>query len=204
MRSYLLVILAAAAFVAPAHAQSSDVPVPGQVHPSTAPVAANGRSTGMLTGVDLMTSTVLQEGQSSFSGLAGRVILQPQSLVQDLEILPTIEYWRNSSSISQPYDIRTTRKDATLAVDARYRFHPKGWEPYLGAGFGMHFLSASVNAPTLGLNDASDSVIKGALAALAGANFELSPRIDSFVELKYHHVTDYKQLKINWGLTWKM
>src|SRR5262245_34327751 len=115
MRSYLLVLLAAAAFVAPAYAQSSDVPVPGQVAPSAS--AANGRSTGMLTGVDLRTSTVLQEGQSSFSGLAGRVILQPQSLIQDIEILPTLEYWRNSSSISQPYDIRTTRKDATLGVD---------------------------------------------------------------------------------------
>src|SRR5688572_23397956 len=89
---------------------------------STAPVTP----AGAVTGVDAMTSTVMQEGQSSFSGLALRVRLQPAQLVKQIEIMPTIEYWRNSNTV-QPYDICTTRKDATLGVDARYHFDLGTW-----------------------------------------------------------------------------
>ena len=27
----------------------------------------------------------------------------------------------------------------------------RGWNPYVGAGYGIHFLSSEINAPTLGL-----------------------------------------------------
>ena len=166
---------------------------------STARAATNT----MLTGVDLMSATVLQEGQSSFSGLGLRARIHPETLVAGVEILPSIEYWRNSSTVP-PYDIRATRKDATLAVDARYNFHYKNMEPYAGAGFGIHFLSSRVNAPTLGLSEASNSVIKGGLGALAGVSFGMTPRLDNFLELKYHHIPEYRQLKINWGLSIKL
>ena len=181
MRRFLLVLFAATAVASTAHAQQTKV----------------------LTGIDVMSATVLQEGQSSFSGLGLRARLHPERLVSQIEILPSIEYWRNSSTVP-PYDIRATRKDATLGVDARYNFQVHGWNPYLGAGYAIHFLSSRVNAPTLGLNDASDSVVKGGLAALAGTSFALSKRIDNFIELKYHHIPDYKQLKINWGLAVKL
>ncbi len=181
MRRFVFSLLAAAAVVSTAHAQQKS----------------------LLTGFDVMSSTVLQEGQSSFSGLGLRARIHPEQLVAGVEILPSVEYWRNSSTIS-PYDIRTTRKDATLAVDARYSFPFHGWNPYVGAGYGLHFLSNRVNAPSLGLPDASNSVILGGLAALAGTSFGLTPRIDNFIELKYHHIPDYRQLKINWGLAIKL
>lgn len=158
---------------------------------------------GVLTGVDGMTATVLQEGQSSFSGIALRARFHPDRLIKEVELMPAVEYWRNSSSVS-PYGIETMRKDATLAFDARYRFNPAGWQPYVGAGYALHFLTTRVNAPSLGLNNASDSVIKGGLSALAGLSFGLSQRIDNFIEVKYHHVPDYRQLKINWGLTYRL
>jgi hypothetical protein len=165
-----------------------------------APTAADTAVTpSILAGVDLMSATVLQEKQSSFSGLGLRARLKPQSLVPNVELMPSIEYWRNSSTVT-PYDIRATRKDATLAFDARYVFHPNGWEPYLGLGYGLHFLSSRVDAPGLGIHDESTSVIKGGLSALGGLSFGLTDRIDNFVELKYHHIPDYRQLKINWGL----
>jgi opacity protein-like surface antigen len=156
-----------------------------------------------LTGVDIMTSTVMQEGQSSFSGLGARVRVHPAQLVQQVEVLPYVEYWRNSSTV-QPYDIRSTRKDATLGVDARFTFTEHAWQPYVGAGWGLHFLSSRVQAPLLGVNDAKDSLMKGGLSVLGGINFALNEKIDNFVELKYHHVTDYKQLKFNWGLSFKL
>ena len=182
MRSCVLALCGLVALASGAHAQTNK---------------------SILTGLDLMSATVLQEGQSSFSGLGLRGRLHPGSLVQDFEFLPSIEYWRNSSTVP-PYSIRATRKDATLGMDARYIFHPKGWQPYVGGGYAVHFLSSRVNAPTLGLDDASDSVVKGGLAALAGVTFGLSPRLDNFLELKYHHVPGYRQLKINWGLAIKL
>jgi opacity protein-like surface antigen len=158
---------------------------------------------GTLAGIDGMSSTVMQEGQSSFSGLAARLRVHPAGLLQQVELLPTIEYWRSSNTI-QPYGIETMRKDATLGIDARYTFQTSNLHPYVGMGFGIHFLSTRVNAPSLGLIDASDSVIKGGLAALGGVSFGLSERIDNFLELKYHHIPDYRQLKINWGLTYRL
>jgi opacity protein-like surface antigen len=158
---------------------------------------------GVLTGLDAMSATVLQKGQSSFSGIGLRARLHPEQLVKQVELMPSFEYWRNTSTV-HPYGIHSMRKDATLALDARYKFSPKGWNPYVGAGFAVHFLSWKVDAPSLGIHDANDAVIKGSLGAIAGMTFGLSGRLDNFFELKYHHLTDYGQLKINWGLSYKM
>jgi hypothetical protein len=167
-----------------------------------ATIAAAARA-GTINAVDGMTATVLQEHQSSFSGLGVRVRLHPTRLINEIELMPTIEYWRNSNSV-EPYDIRTMRKDATLGIDARYKFANERWNPYLGLGFGLHFLSSRVNAPSFGLDEATDSVTRGGLAALAGVSFGLSGRVDNFLELKYHHIPDYRQLKINWGISVRM
>src|SRR5215470_12218702 len=87
----------------------------------------------MLTGVEVMTSTVMQKQQTAFSGLAARVSLAPMPGVPGLEVLPTIEYWRSTTSVDI-YSIKSERRDATLDVDARYKFPTKGWSPYAGAG----------------------------------------------------------------------
>jgi len=158
---------------------------------------------GALTGIDGMTATVLQEGQSSFSGLGLRARIHPDRLISEVELMPSFEYWRNSNTVD-PYGIETMRKDATLGIDARYMFRPGSWQPYIGAGYSLHFLTTRVNAPTLGLTNATNSVTKGGLSALAGLSFGLSGRLDNFLELKYHHVTDYRQLKINWGLSYRL
>ena len=62
MRRLLFALLAATAVASSAHAESTPVPA------TTAPAQKN-----LLTGVDVMSATVLQEGQSSFSGLGLRV-----------------------------------------------------------------------------------------------------------------------------------
>jgi len=165
-------------------------------------IATPVRAAG-LEGIDVMTSTVMQEGQSSFSGLGARGRIQPKALIRQVEILPTIEYWRNSSTVD-PYNIRSTRKDATLGVDARFTFTENSWQPYVGVGVGLHFLSSRVQAPQLGVTDAKDSLIKGGLALLTGVSFALNDRIDNYIEFKYHHVPDYRQLKFNWGLSFKI
>jgi len=162
-------------------------------------IPSTPRAAGLVIGVDGMTSTVMQKGQSSFSGVAVRLRLRPASLSQSIEILPSIEYWRNSSTI-QPYDIRSSRRDATLALDGRYRFTKTGWAPFLGAGLGLHFLSNEVNAPSLGIQDVQTTAVRGGLALLGGVNFPMTPRFENFIELKYHMLSGAEQLKLNWGL----
>lgn len=154
-------------------------------------------------GIDAMTATVMQEGQSSFSGIGLRMRIASPSFIEGIEFMPTVEYWRNANSV-QPFGISTRRKDATLGVDVRYSFRSTGLKPYAGAGYGLHFLSSAVDAPSLGINNQSNALIKGGLSAMGGASFALAGRFDNFVELKYHHVPSYRQLKLNWGIAMKL
>ena len=154
---------------------------------------------GTLTGVEVMTSTVMQKQQTAFSGLAARVSLQPLPTVPGFEVLPTIEYWRSTTSVDV-YSIKTERRDATLDVDARYKFPAKGWSPYVGAGLALHFLSSEVQAPQLGVPDQQHTVTKGGPVLLGGVDFPLAGSFSSFVEGKYHAVPDDEQFKLNWGL----
>ena len=158
---------------------------------------------GMMTEVEAMTSTVMQKDQSSFSGIALRVHLQPQRLIKQISLMPTLEYWRAKAKISD-FGIEASRKDATLGVDGRYEFDAGSFQPYLGMGVAVHFLSQEVDAPQLGLSDESTSLMKGGLTFLGGASFLITEKLGNFVELKYHYVTDHEQLKINFGLGYRL
>lgn len=164
-------------------------------------LAAPARAGGGLTGIDAMTATVFQQGQSSFSGLAIRARLQDPRLLDVIEILPTVEYWRNSSSIDA-FGLEATRRDATLGTDVRWLFPGEAWRIYAGAGVAVHFLTNKVNAPSYGLVDAKDSLTKGGLALLGGVAFGTKSRLGNFIEVKGHLIGDFRQLKINMGLSW--
>ena len=176
---FLLAALAAAASLAPAPAARA----------------------GGLTGIDGMMSTVLQEGQSSFSGLAIRARFHDPRLLDAVDFLPTVEYWRNSSTIDA-FGLNAVRRDATLGVDARYVFPGEMWRFYAGGGYAVHFLSAEVHAPVVGLEDANDSLTKGGLTVLGGVAFGTTSRVGNFIELKGHLLGGFRQLKINMGLSW--
>lgn len=156
-----------------------------------------------ISGIEGMTATVLQEHQSSFSGLALRARVHSTQLISNVEFLPSIEWWRNTSTV-QPFGVQATRSDATVGVDARYVGEFRGFHPYAGLGLGMHFIHNEVSAPSLGLVHAEDSLIKGGPAFLGGANFPMGGKFENFIELKYHYIPTYSQLKINMGLTYKI
>lgn len=174
----------------------------GQTYAQTQTIPPPARPVRALAGIEVMTATIFQEGNSSFSGLGLRLEVHPPQLIDQIAILPTIEYWRNSSKV-QPWGIETTRKDATLGVDMRYDFRHSSWQPYIGGGVALHFFSNQVDAPSLGLVG-KDSVIKGGLAALGGIQFGITDRLSNLIEVKYHHVPDQSQVKINWGLSYSL
>ena len=153
-----------------------------------------------LTAMDIMTSTIKQEKQSSFSGLAARARMTSPIFIQGIEFMPTLEYWRSANTVD-PFGIRTARKDVTMVLDVRYAFKSSGTRPYLGLGYGIHLLSASVDAPSLGVNDASHALTKGGFDVLGGLAFPLTQKIENFLELKYHNVPDYRQFKFSWGVS---
>ena len=163
--------------------------------------AASTSSAGGLTGIDGMMATVLQEGQSSFSGLAIRARFHDPRLVDAVDFLPTVEYWRNSSTINA-FGLNAVRRDATIGGDVRYLFPGDLWRFYAGGGYSIHFLSAEVHAPVAGLEDANDSLTKGGLTVLGGVAFGTTSRVGNFIELKGHLVGGFRQLKINMGLSW--
>jgi hypothetical protein len=165
---------------------------------SATPARALG---GGLTGIDGMMATVLQEGQSSFSGLAIRGRFHNPRFMDAVDILPTVEYWRNSSTINA-FGLNAVRRDATLGGDVRYLFPGQLWRFYAGGGYAVHFLSNEVHAPVPGLEDANDSLTKGGLTVLGGVAFGTTSRVGNFIELKGHLVGGFRQLKINMGLSW--
>src|SRR5262245_62082509 len=166
-----------------------------------ATAAAIPSQAGPVTGLEAVTSSIFQSNQSSFSGVGLRFNVHPPQLLEGITIVPGLEYWRNHSNVST-FGIETTRKDATLLGYMRYDFRREGWQPYLGAGLGMHFISAEVDAPSLGLNNKTDSLIKGGLMVLGGVTFGLAGNLGNMLEAEYHHIPDQSQLKFNWGLTW--
>jgi hypothetical protein len=167
---------------------------------ATLTLCAGFAHAAVLSGVEAMSSTVMQPHQSSFSGLGLRARITPPRMMEGFSIVPSLEYWRNHSTI-QAFDIQATRKDATLAALVRYDFQHAGWQPYLGGGLGLHFLSNEVDAPSLGLRNATDSTIKGGVVGLAGVTFGLAGKLGNLIEVEYHGLSDQSQFKINWGLS---
>lgn len=160
--------------------------------------AAPARAASGLTGVDVMTATVFQEDQSSFSGLGIRGRFGDSRLLDNVEFLPTVEYWRNSSTVDA-FGLRAIRRDATLSADVRWNFPGEAWRFYAGTGLAVHFLSNEVTMPSLRGND---SLTKGGLTVLGGVSFGSKARLGNFLEAKGHLVGGFRQLKINMGLCW--
>jgi hypothetical protein len=192
VRASLTTLLLAIALCTFAPAAMTAAPPAG-----TAPASAHN---GGIVGLGVMTSTVFQEGQSSFSGIAARLRVRSAALRPNLELLPTMEYWQNNSHLDA-FHIRTRRRDATLGADVRWVFDSKkGWQPYAGVGFGLHFLDDEVQSPATG--NQSSGVVRGGGDALGGVEFNLGARIGSFVEFKFHDVSQFRQVKFNTGLGW--
>lgn len=191
--------LLAAVLAVPAFAQGGDpsTPVPGQVAGSTPATPAHAG----VSGLDVMTSTVFQEGQSSFSGLALRLRLRSGALVPNVEIMPAVEYWQNVSRLTV-YDIKTTRSNATLGCQVRWIMEREHWQPYLGGGLAVHFLSDKVSSPQISEANQSNSTVRGGYSLMGGVSFPITQKLSNFVELQHHGVSRFRQLKFNTGLGW--
>jgi hypothetical protein len=195
-----LLLLAAAA-----PARGADTPTPGTTPvPAATPQAGPAQPLtrrGGIAGLDVMTSTVFQEGQSSFSGIALRMRIRSATLLPNIEFMPAVEFWQNNNQIGL-FGLKTTRSDATFGGSARWVFSHEHWQPYAGLGAGVHFLDEKVNAPQLGVVNQHDSTVRGSYSLLGGVMFTLTPHFGNFLELEYHGMSHFRQTKFNTGLGW--
>ncbi len=164
----------------------------------TSSIATPAVKSGII-GLDGMSSTVFQQGQSSFSGVALRMRIRNPMLVPNVELMPTFEYWQSTNKVNE-FHIETRRRDATLAGDVRWVFRDVSAHPYVGLGYGLHFLNSEVRAPDQGLPHAQHGLVKGGLDAMIGIQSGPESRFGSFLELKYLDVTMYRQFKLTTGL----
>lgn len=167
---------------------------------TAAPASAAGQP---LDGIEVMTATVFEKGQSSFSGVGLRARLKSERLVPAVDVMPWIEYWRNATRIDA-FQLKATRRDATLGCDLRWNFDAGTFRPYVGGGLGLHFLSAEVDAPGSGFSGANESVTKGALSLLGGVRMGEGQRFDQFAELRLHALPRATQVKLHLGLSWNL
>jgi len=92
----------------------------------------------------------------------------------------------------------------SLGTRGEYMFHvssPK-FQPYAGAGLGVHFLSAKVTVP--GFPDATASSTKLGLDMGGGFITPLSPKTDLSVDLWYGIVQDFSQVSFKVGVSFDL
>lgn len=150
-------------------------------------------------GIDVMTQTVKQEGQSTISGLGIRLRMQSDDLPAGLTLVPTLEHWRDSDRL-QDFNIRATQRDLTLGLDGRYDWQWGNWRPYAGAGLGAHFIKTTFEAPDLGVAGEEETRTKVGPDVLVGLQLSPIAWLQSFAEAKYYYVPPFRQFKLNWGL----
>lgn len=148
--------------------------------------------------VELLTQTVRVKGQSSVSGFALRMHLESWAAEKGMRIVPAIEYWRDSDRFPEFGIAHASQQDWTLGADARYRFDvKKSWRPYAGAGMGLHFLKSTFEP--VGEQEAANTSTRLGLNFLLGVDLPPASSLQSSIELNYHLVSGFQQLKINWG-----
>jgi len=155
-----------------------------------------------VTNLEGMLSTIFQSGESSFSGIGMRAHVQSALLIPEISFVPVMEYWRNTNTL-EAFDIKSSQNDAALGFEARYTFPREGFQPYLGAGWSMHFLSSEVHSPSLAL-DKSDTVTRGAMTLMGGVNMPITTRLSNVLEVKFHYLPGDSQTKLNYGLSYKL
>ena len=154
-----------------------------------------------ISGADFQMQTVKRPNQTAISGFALRGRFESMDLPVGLVLMPTIERWRDKSTLDF-VGLEATQRDVSLSMDAAYQWTWNGWSPYLGLGLGSHFIRSEATATELGMLRAEDSLIKMGPNFLIGVDMPGAAGLRSYMEFKYQAIRPYQQFKFNWGLTY--
>lgn len=120
------------------------------------------------------------------------------TLVRNVHVIPYFEYWNAGAEVG---GFEADVSDLTIATDINVDFPLQDARitPYLGAGIGVHFLSAETNVP----GEQSDDDTKVGLNLQGGMRNQIMPNLNLFGELRYSFVSDASQLKLMGGFTYQ-
>lgn len=170
--------------------------VSGAFAPAYADQSAQKSDVGFgLKGIGARIGFVDPEGGSGTVALG--VHVDAGTIVRNVHVTPYFEYWNVGVNV-QGYSV--DRSDLTTALDVNADFPMSGSRitPYLGGGFGAHFLNesaASVGGP-------SESDTQFGFNMQGGVRNQVMPNISLFGEVRYAFISDASQLKIMGGFTY--
>ena len=120
------------------------------------------------------------------------------TIVRGVHLQPYMEYWSSGINVSGvSADMSDLQFGANVDVD--FPLQGSRMTPYLGGGFGLHFLSANSNVP----NTSSTSDTKFGLNILGGIRNQVMPNVSLFGEVGYSFVSDAGQFKFLGGFTYQ-
>jgi opacity protein-like surface antigen len=112
-------------------------------------------------------------------------------------------YWSKSWTGT---GFESSLKDIAISAHGKYRFPmpTSPVKPYLGGGPGLHFLKAEMEFSLMGETySGSSSDTKFGFDLLGGGEYEASPQIDVFAELRFSLVSHFNQFSIFGGAKYK-
>jgi opacity protein-like surface antigen len=141
-------------------------------------------------GIGARVGLVDPEGASSTVDLG--IHIDMGELARNVHVSPIAEYW--SVGVSG-FDIKDFSFGTDIMID--FPLQDSRVTPYAGGGIGLHWLS--VDLP----GGESDSDTKLGLNVQGGIRTDAMPNLALFGELRYNFVSDFNQLKILGGFTYR-
>jgi opacity protein-like surface antigen len=120
----------------------------------------------------------------------------------DIRLQPHLGYWSKSE---EAFGSKATISDISFSTRGLYMFHttsPK-FQPYAGAGLGMHFVHAKVSttAPAM---EASDNSTKLGLDMGGGFTTPLGQKTDFTLDLWYTALSDVGHMSLKAGVSFDL
>ncbi len=145
-------------------------------------------------------------GTMGFGAFANMGNLSP-----DIRLQPHLGYWSKSE---EAFGSKATISDIAFSTRGLYMFHmtsPK-FQPYAGAGLGIHFVHAKVSTAAQDLGggliipamEASDTSTKLGLDMGGGFTTPLSQKTDFTLDLWYTAVSDVGHLSLKAGISFDL
>lgn len=153
-----------------------------------------------LRAVGIQVGMVDPEGVDATMGFGG--FADWGSLTPSIRLATHLDHW--SKSQSDPSGAKATLRDIAIMTRAKYMIpaSPGTIHPYAGAGVGMHFLSAKVEAP--GFPATSDGTTKLGIDLGGGFNMPLNAKTEFQAEVWYGIVDGFNQVSAKAGMAWKL
>jgi len=175
----------------------------------------------LLAGVLLSTSAMAQ-ADIGFKGIGGAIgFVSPEningtfsfgafadlgSIAPKFRLEPRIDFWSHSE---ESFGAKASINDLTFGARTKYMFEVQDprFQPYVGAGLGLHFIHGEVSTPAGGGFPAmsfSDSQTKLGLDLGGGLMMPVNPMTNVMAEAWYGIVSDVNQFSLRLGISHRM